>query len=146
MFITGRQIVLRALTTFQPGLKFISRGMTTWVPSLIVCTAIAFWRITADIETIGPRVICAVACLAAMWAARSGGYYCMAAFAGIAVIFNPFVPDMISRIAIFGLYFVLAAMALLGLAISKLGTYRPAPIALAVQRRIMLDCRQGQTL
>ena len=94
--------------------------------------AIALWRITPDIETIGPRIICAIACLAAIRAARKGGYFWVAAFGGIAVIFNPFVPDMVSRIAIFGLYLVFASTALLGLAMLNSGRYHPAPISLAV--------------
>lgn len=134
MFITWQHVMLRAFTAFQPGWKFISRGMTTWLPAVALCTAIASWRITADIETIGPRIICAVACLAAIPAARSGGYFWAAAFAGIAVIFNPFVPDMMSRIAIFGLYSVFASTALLGLAVLKFGQRRPAPVSVAVQR------------
>ena len=121
--------------------------MTTWVVAVVVCTAIAFWRITPDIETIGPRIICAIACLAAMRAARNGGYFWLAAFGGIAVIFNPFVPDMMSRIAIVGLYLVFASTALLGLAVLNFGRHRPALISLTVQRRVALDCRQrGQAL
>jgi len=146
MFITWQHLLLRTFTALQPGWNFISRGMTAWVPAVALCTAIAFWRITADVETIGPRVVCALACLAAILAARRGGYFWTAAFAGIAVIFNPFVPDMMSRIAIFGLYFVFASTALLGLAVLKFGQRRPAPASLAVQRRIALACRQGQTL
>jgi hypothetical protein len=146
MFITWQHVALRVFTALQPGLKFISRGMTAWVPAAALCTAIAFWHITVDIETIGPRVICAAACLAAILAARSGGYFWMAAFAGIAVIFNPFVPGMMSRIAFFGLYFVFASTALLGLAMVRFRSYHPAPVSLAVQRRIALACRQGQAL
>src|SRR5207245_7126729 len=115
---------------------------TIGLPAVVFFTAIAFWHITADIETIGPRIICAVASLAAIRAAHRAGYFWMAAFAAIAVIFNPFVPDMMSRIAIFGLYFLFASTALLGLAILKRGPRRPAPAALAVQRRIALACRQ----
>ena len=147
MMITCQRIVLRAFTALDLGLAFISRGMTTWVPPVILCTGIAFWHITADIEKIGPQVICSVACLAAIWAARKGGYFWVAAFGGIAVIFDPFVPDMVSRIAIFGLYLVFASTALLGLAMLNSGRYHQAPISLAVQRRVALDCRQrGQTL
>jgi hypothetical protein len=142
MFISWQRNVLRALTALEPGLSFISRGMTTWVPSVILCTGIAFWHITADIETIGPRVICAVACLAAILAPRTAGYFWVAAFSGIAVIFNPFVPDMMSRIAIFGLYFLFALTVLLGLAVLKFGPRQPAPLSLTVQRRVALDCRQ----
>jgi hypothetical protein len=115
--------------------------------AVIVCTAIALWRITADIETIGPRIICAVACLPAIRAARKGGYFWVAAFGGIAVIFNPFVPDMMSRIALFGLYFLFASTALLGLPVWQSGTRQTASLSLAVQRRVALVCRQrGQTL
>ena len=147
MLITWQRIVLRAFTALEPGLNFISRGMKTWVPAVLVCTAIAFWRITADIETIGPRVICAIACLAAIRAARNAGYFWVAAFGGIAVIFNPFVPDMMSRIAVFGLYFVFAATALLGLAVLKFGPRHPASVSLAVQRTVALDCSpRGQAL
>ena len=142
MFNTWHPLGLRAFAALQPGLKFISRGMTIWLPAVVFFTAIAFWHITADIETIGPRIICAVASLAAIRAAHRAGYFWMAAFAAIAVIFNPFVPDMMSRIAIFGLYFLFASTALLGLAILKRGPRRPAPAALAVQRRIALACRQ----
>ncbi len=147
MFIIWQHIVLRAYTALQFGSKFIAQGMTNWIPAVVVCTAIAFWRITPDIETIGPRVICAIACLAALRAARKGGYFWVAALGGIAVIFNPFVPDMMSRITLFGLYFLFATTALVGLAILNSVRYHPASISLAVQRRVALDCRQGgQTL
>jgi hypothetical protein len=142
MFGTWQRIVLRAFTALEPGLKFVSRGMTTWVPAVLLCTGIAFWRITADIETIGPRVICAIACLAAIRATRNAAYFWVAAFSGIALIFNPFVPDMVSRIAIFGLYLVFVATALLGLAVLKFGPRPRASLSLAVQRRVVLDYRQ----
>jgi hypothetical protein len=142
MFITWQRIVLRAFTALEPGLNFISRGITTWGPAVILCAGIAFWRITADIETIGPRVICAVACLAAIRAARNAGYFWLAAFAGIAVIFNPFVPDMVSRIAIFGLYFLFASTALLGRAVLKFRPQQPAPVAKSLPRRVALDGRR----
>jgi hypothetical protein len=142
MMVTWQRIVLRAFSILEPRLEFVSRGITSWVPGVVLITGIAFWHITADIETIGPRVICAVACLAAIRAARTAEYSWVAAFAGIAVIFNPFVPDMLSRIAIFGLYFLFASTALLGLAVLKFGPHRPAARSLAVQRRVALDCRQ----
>jgi hypothetical protein len=147
MSITWQHIMLRAYTTLQFGSKFITQGMTSWAAAVVVCAAIALWRITPDIETIGSRIICAIACLAAIRAARKGGYFWVAAFGGIAVIFNPFVPDMVSRIALLGLYFLFATTALVGLAVLNSGRYHPAPISLAVQRRVSLDCRQrGQTL
>jgi hypothetical protein len=147
MSITWQHIMLRAYTTLQFGSKFITQGMTSWAAAVVVCAAIALWRITPDIETIGSRIICAIACLAAIRAARKGGYFWVAAFGGIAVIFNPFVPDMVPRIALFGLYFLFATTALVGLAVLNSGRYHPAPISLAVQRRVSLDCRQrGQTL
>jgi hypothetical protein len=145
MLILWQHIVLRAYTTLQLGSKFMTQGIASWAAAVIVCTTIALWRITPDIETIGPR--CAIACLTAIRAARKGEYFWVAAFGGIAVIFNPFVPDMVSRIAIFGLYFLFATTALVGLAVLNSGCYHPAPISLAVQRRVALDCRQrGQTL
>jgi len=142
MMVTWQRIVLRAGNALEPGLKFISRGMTNWVPAAALIVGIAFWRITADIETIGPRIICAAACLAAIRAARNARYFWFAAFAGIAVIFNPFVPDMMSRITLFGLYFALASTALLGRAVLKFRPQQPAPVSLAVQRRVALDCRK----
>jgi len=142
MFITWQRIVLRAFTALKPGLNFISRRITSWIPVVVLCMGIALWHITADIETIGPRVMCAVACLAAIRAVRNAGYFWVAAFAGIAVIFNPFVPDMMSRIASFGLYFMFTATALLGLAVVKFGSRHPESVSLAVQRRVALDRRQ----
>jgi hypothetical protein len=147
MFILWQHIVLRAHTALQFGSKFMTQGMVTWAFAVIVCTAIALWRISPDIETIGPRIICAIACLAAIWAARKGGYFWVSAFGGIAVIFNPFVPDMMSRIALFGLYLLFASTALLGLLVLQSGTHQTASLSLAAQRRVALDCRQrGQTL
>jgi len=147
MSITWQHIMLRAYTTLQFGLRFVAQGMTTWALAVVVCAAIALWHITPDIETIAPRIICAIACLAAARSARKGGYFWVAAFVGIAVIFNPFVPDMVSRIAIFGLYLVFVSTALLGVAMLNSVRYHPASISLAVQRRVALDCRQrGQTL
>lgn len=87
--------------------------MVSWLPAAILFGGIAFWRITADFETVFPRVICAVACLAAIRASRNARYFRVAGFAGIAVLFNPIVPDMVSRIAFSGLYFVCASTALL---------------------------------
>jgi hypothetical protein len=142
MMVTWQRIVLRAFSAFESGLEFVSRGMTSWVPGIVLIAGVAFWHITADIETIGPRVICVVACLAAFRAARTAEYSWVAAFTGIAVIFNPFVPDMLSRIAVFGLYFLFASTALLGLAVLKFGPHHPATLSLAVQRRVALDCRQ----
>jgi hypothetical protein len=147
MSITWQPIMLRAYPALQFGSKFMTQGMMTWIPAVVLCTAIALWRITPDIETIGPRIICAAACLAAILAARKGGYVFVAAFGGIAVIFNPFVPDMMSRIAIVGLYFVFASTVLLGLAVLNSRRHDPALVSLAVQRRVALDCRQqGQTI
>jgi hypothetical protein len=147
MLILWQHLVLRAYTALQFGSKFMTQGIATWASAVIVCTTIAIWRITPDIETIGPRIVCAIACLAAIRAARKGGYFWVAAFGGIAVIFNPFVPDMVSRIALFGLYFLFATTALVGLAVLNSGCYHPAPISVAVQRSVALDCRQrGQTL
>lgn len=140
--VTWQCIVLRAFSILEPRLEFVSRGITSWVPVIILITGIVFWHITVDIETIGPRVICAVAFLAAIRAARTAEYSWVAAFAGIAVIFNPFVPDMLSRIAIFGLYFLFASTALLGLAVLKFGPHHPASLSLAVQRRVALNGRQ----
>jgi hypothetical protein len=63
------------------------------------------------------------------------------------MIFNLFVPDMMSRIALFGLYFLFASTALVGLAVLNSGRYHQAPISLALQRRVALACRQrGQAL
>jgi hypothetical protein len=135
-------IVLYADAALQFGSKFITRGIATWALAMALSAAIAFWHITPDIETIGPRIICVIACLAAIRAARNGGYFWLAAFGGIAVIFNPFVPDMMSRIAMVGLYLVLASTALLALAVLNSRTQHPAPISLAVQIRVELDCRQ----
>jgi len=143
MSITWNPIVPYANTALQFGTRFMTRGIATWAAAVLLCAAIAFWRITPDIETIGPRIVCAIACLAAIQAARNGGYFWLAALGGIAVIFNPFAPDMMSRIAMVGMYFVLAATGLLALAV--LGgsrAQRPALISLAVQRRVALDCRQ----
>jgi hypothetical protein len=147
MSITWNHIVLYANTALQLGSKLMARGIATWALAAVLCAAIAFWRMAADIETIGPRIICAIACLAAIWAARKGGYFLVAAFGGIAVIFNPFVPDMMSRIAMVVLYFVLASAGLLALTVLHSRPQSPALISLAVQRRVALDCRQqGQTL
>ncbi len=147
MSITWQHIMLRAYTILQFGLRFVAQRMTIWALAVVVCAAIALWRITPDIETIAPRIVCIVACVAAARSARKGGNFWVAAFVGIAVIFNPFVPDMVSRIAIFGLYLVFVSTALLGEAMLNSGRYHQSPISLAVQRRVALDCRQrGQTL
>ena len=142
MSITWNHIVLYADAALQFAAQFMTRGIATWAAAVVIYAAIAFWRITPDIETIGPRVICAIACLVAFRAARKGGHFWPAAFGGIAVIFNPFVPDMMSRIAIFGLYFLCASTALLGLAVLNFRPRRPALISSVVQRRVALDCRQ----
>jgi hypothetical protein len=130
MFSKWQSIARRAFAVSEPGLNFISRGVTSWVPAAALITGIAFWHITADIETIGPRVVCAAACLALIRAARTAGYFWVAAFGAIAVIFNPFVPGMMSRIAFFGLYFVFASTVLLGLAVLKLKSWQHSAVSL----------------
>jgi hypothetical protein len=142
MMITWHRFVLGGFKALEPGLRLISQGLTSWVPAVALITGIAFWHITADIEAIGPRLICAVACLTAIYSARSSGYFLPVASGGIAVIFNPFVPDMVSRIAVFGLYFAFAGTILLGRAVLKFTSQQPAPTSLAVQRRVALDCRK----
>jgi hypothetical protein len=115
------------------------REMMSRVPAVILFTGIAFWHITADFETVVPRIICAAACLATIRASRSAKYFRVAAFAGIAVFFNPIVPDMVSRIAFSGLYFVCASTALLCLMMLKIGPQKPT-LSLMVQTRVALDC------
>jgi hypothetical protein len=112
--------------------------MISCVPPAIVFAGILFWHISADIETVFPRVICAVACLAAIRAAHNAGYLWVGAFGGLAVLFNPFSPDMVSRIAFSGLYFLCVSTALLCLAAMKGEPQKPA-LALMLQRRIALD-------
>jgi hypothetical protein len=114
------------------------RGMMSWVPAAILFAGIAFWRITADYETVVLRVICAVTCLAAIRASRNAKYFRVAAFGGIAVLFNPIVPDLVSRIAFSGLYFVCASTVLLCLMMLKIGTQKPT-LSLMVQSRVALD-------
>jgi hypothetical protein len=121
--------------------ELMVRGMTSWVAAVILCTTVVFWHVNTEIETIVPRLICVLACLAAIQAARHVGYLWGIAVGGIAVIFNPFVPNMMSRIAIFGLYFVCFATALLGLAVLKFGRRQPVSVLLRVQPRVALDLR-----
>jgi hypothetical protein len=121
--------------------ELMVRGMTSWVAAVILCTTVVFWHVNTEIETIVPRLICVLACLAAIQAARHVGYLWGVAVGGIAVIFNPFVPNMMSRIAIFGLYFVCFATALLGLAVLKFGRRQPVSVLLRVQPRVALDLR-----
>jgi hypothetical protein len=80
----------------------------------------------------------AVACLAAIRASRNAKYFRVAAFGGIAVLFNPIVPDLVSRIAFSGLYFVCASTVLLCLMMLKIGTQKPT-LSLMVQSRVALD-------
>jgi hypothetical protein len=121
--------------------ELMVRGMTSWVAAVILCTTVVFWHVNTEIETIVPRLICVLACLAAIQAARHVGYLWGVAVGGIAVIFNPFVPNMMSRIAIFGLYFVCFATALLGLAVLKFGRRQPVSVTVRVQPRVALDLR-----
>jgi len=141
MSIEWEHTVSNPLAALKAGVELIVRGMTTWVAAVILCTTVAFWHINTEIETIVPRLICVLACLAAIQAARHVGYLWGVAVGGIAVIFNPFVPNMMSRIAIVGLYFVCFATALLGLAVLKFGRRQPAPVLLRVQPRVALDLR-----
>jgi hypothetical protein len=121
--------------------ELMVRGMTSWVAAVILCTTVVFWHVNTEIETIVPRLICVLACLAAIQAARHVGYLWGVAVGGIAVIFNPFVPNMMSRIAIFRLYFVCFATALLGLAVLKFGRRQPVSVTVRVQPRVALDLR-----
>lgn len=129
MPIEWEHTVSNTFAALKPGAKLILRGITTWVAAVILCTTVAFWHINADIETIVPRLIWVLACLAAIQAARYAGYLWGVAVGGIAVIFNPFVPNMMSRIAIFGLYFLIFATALLGLAALKFRRRQTAPVS-----------------
>ncbi|HET9790442.1 MAG TPA: hypothetical protein VFR08_03995 [Candidatus Angelobacter sp.] len=136
--------VSNAFAALKFGVELIVRGMTTWVSAVILCTAIAFWHINTDIETIVPRLIFVLACVAAIQAARHAGYLWGVAVGGIAVIFNPFVPNVMSRIAIFGLYFACFATALLGLAVLRFGRRQPVPVSVAFERRVALDGRHQE--
>ena len=111
-----------------------------WVIAASLCAGILLWRITPDFEAVVPRVVCAAACMAAILAARKSGYLWVAAFGGIAVIFNPIVPDTVSRIVFSVLYVVCASITLLGLAMLNIGDQKPA-LSVLVQRRVALDCR-----
>ena len=142
MSIEREHTVSNAFAPLKLGAELIVRGMTTWVSAVIFCTVIAFWHINTDIETIVPRLICVLACVAAIQAARHAGYLWGVAVGGIAVIFNPFVPNVMSRIAISGLYFACFATALLGLAVLKFGRRQRVPVLLTVQPRVALDVRQ----
>ena len=142
MSIEWEHTVSNAFAALKFGVELIVRGMTTWVSAVIFCTAIAFWHINTDIETIVPRLIFVLGCVAAIQAARHAGYLWGVAVGGIAVIFNPFVPGMADRIAFFGLYSVFAGTVLLGRAVLKYRPQQPALVSLAVPRRVALDCRK----
>ncbi len=141
MPIEWEHTVSNTFATLKFGVELILRGMTTWVAAVILCATIAFWHINTDIETIIPRLICVLACLAAIQATRHLGHLWGVAAFGIAVIFNPFVPNMMYRIAIVGLYFVCFATALLGLAVLKFGGRQQVPVLLRVQPRVAPDLR-----
>lgn len=115
-------------------------GMMIWIPIAMLLAAIALWRITPCIETILLRLTCAVACLVAIRAAYSARYFWATAVGGIAVFFNPMVPDMVSRIIFFALYFMGAATVLLCLAALKIEPLVPT-LALLVQRRVAFACK-----
>jgi hypothetical protein len=141
MSIEWEHTISNTFAALNFAVELMVRGMTSWVAAVILCTTVVFWHVNTEIETIVPRLICVLACLAAIQAARHVGYLWGVAVGGIAVIFNPFVPNMMSRIAIFGLYFVCFATALLGLAVLKFGRRQPVSVLLRVQPRVALDLR-----
>ena len=138
-----RRLVLLARRAWALGVRLLSGRMLGWICVASLLTGILFWRITPDIETVFPRIVCAGACLGAILAARNAGYVWLTAFGGIAVIFNPVVPDTVSRIAFSGLYCVCAATGLLCLAVSKTGPPKPT-LSLLAQRKVALDCRAAR--
>jgi hypothetical protein len=118
----------------------LCRQMMNHAPIAVLVAGILLWHSRGDIETVLPRVICAAACLAAIRAASNAAYRWATAFGGIAVVFNPIVPDMLFRIVFTGLYFIWASVALLSLAALKAGAQKPT-LSLLVQSRAALDSK-----
>jgi hypothetical protein len=120
-------IAFRAFKAVQSTATSLPNGVMAWTLAAFVSSGILFWRFTPDVETVLPRIICAVALLAAIRFARgTGSYFWVAGFSAIAVLFNPFVPGMLSRIVVSGIYLVCAATALACLAMLEIAPRKPA--------------------
>lgn len=137
MITQWQRFVLRAFRSFEARLKSLPDGMMVWVLAAGLFSAILFWHFTLDIETVLPRMICAAALLMAVRFVRNAGYFWVVALGGIAVLFNPFVPNMLSRIVVSGFYFACASATLLCFAILDIGSQEPA-LALAAPRSVAL--------
>lgn len=120
-------IAFRAFKAVQCTAKSLPNWVMPWTLAVFVTSVILFWRLSPDVESVLPRIICAVALLAAIRFARgTRSYFWVAGFSAIAVLFNPFVPGMLSRIVVFGLYLVCAATAVVCLAVLDIAPRKPA--------------------
>jgi len=120
-------IALHALTTVVARLKSLPNGVVTWVPAALASSGILFWHASADVETVVPRVICVLALLAAvLFASKTRSCLGVVSFAGVAVLFNPFVANMLSRIVVCGLYLAFITTLLLCLLVLEVVARKPA--------------------
>lgn len=106
-------------------MKSLRGRALTWIPAALLFAGILLWQVSADFDTIFPRAICAIAYLATIRAGCKSRYPQAAAWGGVAVLFNPFFPDMLSRIVFSGLYFLAASTAMVYLAVVSGQTRKP---------------------
>jgi hypothetical protein len=69
-----------------------------WAAITLLVLLMTFRRPSLDYETLLQFVVCAAACAVALQTGKEGRYSLAAAFAGIAVVFNPVVPLMLSPV------------------------------------------------
>lgn len=124
---------LRAVTDAQAKLELLPDGLISWALAALASSIILFWHSTFDVETLVPRFVCALALLAALRLVRRT-YLGAACLAGIAVILNPFMPGMLTRIFVSGVYLALAAMLLLCLSFLEAVTQAP-PLILVKENK-----------
>jgi len=67
-----------------------------WIRLATLPLLLAFWGSSQDYETFLQFVVCAAGCAAAFQSGEKHRYIMVTAFAGIAVLFNPVVPVMLS--------------------------------------------------
>jgi hypothetical protein len=70
-----------------------------WIQLAMPPLLLALWSPPPDYGILVQAVICAAACAVALQFRELGRYFLATAFAGIAVLFNPIAPVMLSRAA-----------------------------------------------
>lgn len=111
-----------------------------WVKFAVLLLLIAFWCSSPDYETLLLVVVCAAACAVAYRANEKHRYAMATAYGGMALLFNPVAPVMLSSGAFLWACWASIAMFLCGLVLSKHRERVPfSSIADAIKRSESVD-------